>query len=177
MSESALLRAVRDRIRTHASFSNRQVQVELDDNYCPAIVGDLYVMVVPAGQSEGAHNSVSRYASDILYAVDITVVMRAPKVPRDRQREILIATAASLEVYQLAIESKIDFQEAVTTAANAYIAAEGGGSPFTEMLKYAGADRIRRAPAELFTGSSGEPVAAIMRTYHYRGARRVKTRS
>jgi hypothetical protein len=177
MSETALLRAVRDQIRTHASFTDRQVQIELDENYCPAIVGDLYVMVIPAGQSEGEHQSQARYASDVIYAVDITVVMRAPKVPRDRQREILIDTAASLEVYQLAIESKIDWQEAVRTAANVYVAAEGGGSPFTEELKYTGCGRIRRAPSELFTAAAGEPVAAIMRTYHYRGSRRVKTRS
>lgn len=177
MSESALLKAVRDQIRTHDAFRDRQVNVELDEDVAPSVVGDLYVAVIPAGQTPGPHNDVARFASDIIYSVDVCVIMRAPKVPRDRQRDILIATTASLEVYEVAIRSKVDFQEAVNVAADAYILAETGSTDvFVEMLKYHGCGRIRRAPAELFAGTPGEPVAAIKRTYHFRGARRLLNR-
>lgn len=177
MSESALLRAVRDQIRTHNDFANRQVDVELDETV-PPVAGDLYVIVFTGSQEPGPTHNGNQGASDILYGVNVSVAMRAPRKPRDRQRELFIATASSLQTYQNAIMSKVDFQYAVNSAANAYIATEESSSEgFIEALKFAGAGPIRRAPAELFSGTPAEPVAAVIRTMNFRGARRIVTRS
>ena len=91
MSESALLRAVVVQIRLHntsATYQARQVEVEYDE-LAPATVGDLYIMVIPAGVEAGpAHNS-SGGVIDKFYGVDVAMVLRAPKKPRDRRREYL----------------------------------------------------------------------------------------
>src|SRR3972149_673131 len=101
MSESALLRAVRDRIRLHADFENRQVEVELDE-HVPPTSGDLYVLVVSAGVEPGPSHVTNAGAIDKLYNVDATSAMRAPRVPSDRRRSLFIGLSETLETYEAA---------------------------------------------------------------------------
>lgn len=184
MSESALLRAVVTEIRAHnssATYLARQVEVEIDE-FAPATVGDLYIMVIPAGVEAGPTHNTSGGVIDRLYGVDVAIVLRAPKKPRDRRREYLTdfrgttSVGARFAQHELNIEEQIDFQNIVMTTANALILAETTSAEgFTETLKFAGVGPIREAPAEVFAGMPGESAAALIRTIRFRGARRMET--
>ena len=191
MSESALLRAVVTEIRAHnssATYLARQVEVEIDE-FAPATVGDLYIMVIPAGVEAGpTHNESGGLASssgwiDRLYSVDVSIVLRAPKKPRDRRREYLTDFRGTASIgshfarHWLNIGEQIDFNYAVTTTANALILAESGSTDeFIEPLRFASLGPIREAPSEVFAGMPGGGAAALIRTIRYRGARRIENR-
>lgn len=184
MSESALLRAVVSEIRAHnssATYLARQVEVEYDE-FAPATVGDLYIMVIPAGVEPGPTHNTSGGVIDKLYGVDVAIALRATKKPRDRRREYLTDFRGTASVgshfarHELNISQQIDFQNALMATANTLIAAESGSAEgFIETLKFAGVGPIRDAPAEVFGGMSGESAAALIRTIRFRGARRIET--
>jgi hypothetical protein len=135
-------------------------------------------MVLSGGTEAGPSHATNEGAIDKLYHVDVVVAMRAPKVPRDRQRDMFVALTSSFETHQLAIEGQIDFKNAVMTAANAFILAETSSTEgFIETIKFASTGPFQAAPASLFLGTTGEERAAVIRRIHYRGARRVWTRS
>ncbi len=191
MSESALLRAVVTEIRAHnssATYLARQVEVEIDE-FAPATVGDLYIMVIPAGVEAGPTHDQSGGAAassgwiDRLYSVDVSIVLRTPKKPRDRRREYLTdfrgtaSVGAHFARHWLNIGEQIDFNYDVTTTANALILAESASTDgFIEPLRFASLGPIRDAPAEVFAGMAGESTAAFIRTIRYRGARRIENR-
>ena len=184
MSESALLRAVVTEIRAHnvsATYRARQVEVEYDE-FAPATVGDLYIMVIPAGVEAGPTHNTSGGVIDRIYSVDVAIALRAPKKPRDRRREYLTdfrgtaSVGAHFARHEFNISEQIDFQNIVMTTANALILAESASTEgFIETLKFAGLGPIHDAPAEVFAGMSGESVAALIRTIRFRGARRIET--
>jgi hypothetical protein len=164
------------------------VEVEIDE-LAPATVGDLYIMVIPAGVEAGpTHDQSGGLAGssgwiDRLYSVDVAIVLRTPKKPRDRRREYLTdfrgttSIGAHFARHWLNIGEQIDFNYAVTTTANVLILAESGSADeFIEPLRFASLGPIRDAPAEVFAGMPGEPTAAFIRTIHYRGARRIENR-
>lgn len=187
MSESALVRSVRDRIRAHEAdpgppivltYLNRQVEVEFDEQ-APATAADLFVIVTFGGVEPGPTHNTAGGVIDKLYGVDVTIAIRSPGKPRDRQRELWISLASSFEVHQRNIEAQIDFDYQTLTDANVFITAETPppkDDPFIEPLKFAGAGPIRQAPAEVFAGFPGEPTAALIRTIRFRGARRIENR-
>jgi len=118
-----------------------------------------------------------------LYGVDVAIVLRSPKKPRDRRREFLTdfrgttSIGAHFARHELNINLQIDFNYDVLGTANTFISAESGSSDgFMEPLKFAGLGPIREAPAEVFAGVSGESAAALVRTIRYRGARRIENR-
>jgi len=156
---------------------DRQINVELDE-MAPPTASDVYVMVIPGGVEAGPTHNVSGGVIDKLYSVDVSIAIRAPRKPRDRQRDFFIALTRSFEVYQRDVEAQIDFNYPTIDAANAYIVAETTSTyGFTEPLKFASVDPFRQAPSELFLGNPGEQVAAIVRRIHFRGARRIVVRS
>ena len=180
MSESALLRSVVLRIRSHADFSNRQVEVEIDE-FAPATVGDLYIMVIPGGIEPGPTHNKSGGVIDKIYGVDVAICIRAQAKPRDRRRELLTGfrgttnLTVSFETHQLAIESVIDFDYTTLTTADT-LTVPSSSDGFIEPLKFAGVGNIRQAPAAVFAGVDGEPAAALIRTIRFRGARRIQNR-
>jgi hypothetical protein len=179
MSESALIRAVRDQIRTHADFDAKHANVELDEQ-APSIAPDRYVMVIPAGVEPGPTLATSGTVIDKLYSIEVSLALRAPKKPRDYERDLFIALTDSWEVYRRSIESKVDFAYAVIDAANTLMIAEGTATgvcdTFIKPLRFNGLGRFRNAPAELFAGFPGETQAAIIRTIRFTGARRLVAR-
>ena len=178
--ESALLRAVRDKIRAHTSFTDRQVDIEFDE-MAPATAGDVYVMVLFGGVDETPINRSSGTVKDYEYGVDVAIAIRSPRKPRDRQRELWVDTAASFEVYENAIRDQVDFSYSVLDDANTLMIAEteatGKCDEFIIPLRLTGVGPIRRAPAEVFAGVPGSGYAALIRTMRFRGARRPTTRS
>jgi hypothetical protein len=179
MSETALLRAVRNQIRLAAGFSGantHRVRIELDENV-PAITGDYYALVTPGPITAGPSQETNEGAEDLLYSFNVSVIMRAQKKPRDRRRELFLDLTAGMQIYTNLIKSYVDFQENILTLANALIVTEETSTEgFIEMPKLAEMGPIRQAPAEIY-GASNEPQAGIIRTMHFRGARRIKTRT
>ena len=175
MSESALLRAVRDEIQAHADFNARQVTIEPDEQF-PATAADVHIAVLFGGVTAGPTQDTNEGASDLIYGIDVAIAMRSPKKPRDRQWDLWVDTTTSFETIQVSIDSKIDFKNAVMTAANVFITAETSSAGFIETLKLASVGSIRDAPPEAFAGTGGG-TAALIRTLQYRGARRVVARA
>lgn len=178
MSESALLRAVRDRIRAHASYEDRQVQVEIDER-APATAHDIFIIVWPTSYTAGPLHEDNEGDVDRIYGVNVSVCLRSPKVPRDRQGDLLTGLTGSFTVHHRNIDAQIDKQNAVMTAANVFISAEegAGNQGFSIPLKFSTAGSIREAPAEIFAANASTTPAALIRTLEYRGARRNEVRS
>ena len=179
---SALVRAVRDQIIAHASYTSKQVQVEFDER-APAAAGDLYIIVTFGSHDVGDIADGNTNMMDEVYGVDVAVAIRSPRKPRDRKRDLWIDTAGSFEVHQRNIKTQIHNKYAVNTAANVFITAEEGtifpapsGEPcgFYRPLMFNGSSQIREAPAGIFAGVPGETQAALIQTLRFRGARRLE---
>lgn len=177
MSESALLRAVRDRIRAHADYENNHCNVEIDER-APSVAPDLYIIVWHGGVNAGPVHFDSDGDLDTVYGVNVSIAIRSTRIPRDRTRDTYIGLVGSFEVHQRNINAQIDKKIEVITAANVYITAEepAGQQGFGIPLKFSAAGPIREAPAEIFAGFPGETAAALIRTLEYRGARRNEIR-
>jgi len=166
-----------DQIRTHADYSSRTRQVTAEfDERAPATAGDLHVIVTSGGITAGPDHDPSGGVIDKVYGVDVSIAIRSPRKPRDRQRELWLDLTKSFETFSRSIESKVDYQIAVMTAANVYIAAEESSTDgFQIPLRLATVGPIREAPPEIFAGF-GEGQAALIRKLEFRGARRKKNR-
>ncbi len=176
MSESALVRAVRDNIATSALFDDRVVSVEPDESV-PATAADVYVICTFGGVRAGPAHEPSGPIVDKLYDINVSIALRSPKIVRDRQRRLWIGLASSFETFGEEIESLVDFSYTVTAAANAFILAETGSTfGFQEPLKIADWGPIRDAPPEIFAGTSASSPAAKIRQLQFRGARRTVVR-
>ena len=184
MSEIHLMQSVRDRIRAAAAYTGppditRQINVEWDER-APATAGTFYIMVT-FGSVEAGPTYVNGKTSDFYYGVNIAVAIRAPKKPRDRQRELWIELTKSFYYHQKQIADQIDFDYTTINNANTQMyddseAADNGCEDFIEPLRFQSLGPIRAAPAEIFAGTIGEPTAALIRTIRYRGARRLVKR-
>jgi hypothetical protein len=174
LSESALLEAVRDEIRGNAAFNNNQVQVEHDE-MAPSYSGDLYIAVIPAGFRNGPTHHLSGHVNDFIYSVDVAVVMRAPKYPRDRRRDLFVKTTLSLNKHITTILDEVDFTYSVNATANATISSvEGSSYGFIEVLKLTSVDpRPKLVSGAMYGDNPNEARAGLARVIHLTGARRV----
>jgi len=176
MSESALVRAVRDNIATSSLFLARVVSVEPDES-APSVAADVFVICTYGGVRAGPAHEPSGPIVDKLYDINVSIALRSPKVPRDRQAKLWVGLSSSFETFGEEIESLVDFNYDVTTAASALILAETGSTfGFQEPLKIADWGPIRDAPPEIFAGTSGASPAAKIRQLQFRGARRTVVR-
>lgn len=174
-SETAMLEAVRNHLRTQLNLADHECQIEFDD-MAPATVGDLYVVVLPGGVSDGpAHRG--GHVIDELVDVDITVVKRATAKPRDLHREVYLRNLTSLNDIIQQVRDAVDFSYTVNDAANVIILRDSLSSEgFVEPLKYAGIDkRPQRVGGDYFAATT-EPAAGLKRTVYFRGARRIQSR-
>jgi len=177
MSTSAIVRAVATRIAAHASIESSWVTVELDEQ-APAVSGDIHITVMAGGTERGPTHDVSGCVIDKLYGVDVSVILRSPKRPRDRKRGLFIDLSDSHETILAMVEEQIDFDYTTLSTANALILAESASSQgFIEPLKFRSNGPFRIAPAEIFAGVPGGSEAAVVRRTQFRGARRIVTRS
>jgi hypothetical protein len=177
-AEKNLLIATRNQLRTELSLEDNQCNVELDE--APATVGKFYYLVMPGGVSPGPTHNTSGGVFDLLYGVDVRVIVRATEVPRDRKRDVFIGNLGALADKLDAAIGVIDFRYELLSAANALIEAEvvppAGEVQFVEPLKLASMDpKPIPVGGEMF-GASGEG-AGIMRTLRFHGARRITYRT
>lgn len=172
MSEIALLTAVRNTIRSLAEFSDREVEIEFDEWAMPQIASQ-YVAVMPGGVTPGPAHNTSGGVVDKVYGVNVMVVVRATRKPRDRARDLYLQNLSGLGVLLDKIESAIDFNYIVMNAANDLISP---GQGFHEPLKFAGLGNMQLVSSEAFGGKSGEPQAGLKRVLMFGGARRTESR-
>ena len=179
MSETALLLAVRDKLR-EAGYRPDQCDIEISVDVIPPSVGDLYLMVIPGGYHATDTHNTSGGVVDEVYEVDVAIIMRETSSPRDRSRKMLIDMLGSFNAEIKKIKGAIDFQYEVLNAANAIIALEddSGGQGFEVPLRFVSVDpRPTPVPGEWFAGNKQEPRAGLMRVVHFGGAQRRQVRT
>lgn len=175
MSQSALARAVRDRIAALAAFRDNQVTVEIHE-WAPATAGDYHIIVTDGGIVAAPRQETSGCVIDKWHGIDVIIAIRSRNIPRDRTRNAWIALSNSFETYAELIEQQIDFSDVTRAAANAYILAETGSTQgFITPLVWVATGPIREAPPEIFAGF-GDETAALVRTLQFRRARRIRSR-
>lgn len=180
-AETALLVAVRDRLRTELTLDAGECDVELDDEV-PAIAGDRYVAVVPGGMVPGPRHNTSGGVWDMRLACRVTVFHRMRDVPRDRRRSVFLQRVSGINAELSGIISQVDFSYALLNAATVLLEGQADGGKFFEPLKFAMTDE---RPVPVFrdafdaagnTVTGADPVVAIKRGVRFAGARFLKTR-
>lgn len=176
-AETCLLIAVRDRLRTRLELRDTECDVELDDQV-PAVSGDLYITVTPAGGRAGPRHATSGGAIDVMFGCRVTVFQKMADVPRDRRRSVFLERARGVNKRLDAVMSAIDFSYDVTTAATALLVA----GQFVEPFKFTGLDdRPQPVVRDAYDAAGaitkgGDPVLAIKRGINFFGARFMKAR-
>lgn len=89
VAETALLKAVRDTLRTGMSLRVSQCDVELDDQL-PAVAEDFYLTVMAAGCQPGERHSSSGGVWDMRYSIRVVVYQRCGHVARDRKTDLFL---------------------------------------------------------------------------------------
>lgn len=173
MSETALLVAVRDQIREICGYKPHECNIEYDE-VPPAIAGEVYVVVMPGGWQPGENNAKGGGVLDEIYSVDVSVIMRATRIPRDKTRDLYLDLLDGLNVRVKAIRAAVHFNLEVMAAANENLE-DSSALPFIETLKFSGMDRRPRlVGAEVFGDKPGERRAGLARTINFSGARRIQ---
>lgn len=173
MSEIALLTGVRDHLRTALTLTAAQCEVEIDE-LPPAVVGDLYVIVMPGGWDAGPRNSEAGGVLDETYGVEITVVLRAPKYPRDRRRVQMLDSVSGINAKIDAVRAAMHFKSGVMSTVNALIT--NSSEKFVEWLKFSSVERKPRVVGgEYFASNANEDAAGLARTVSFIGARRIQS--
>lgn len=170
-AEKSLLLAVRDRLRSQVPYEADQCEIEYDE-LAPAIVGQTYVAIMPAGFAKGKYHDTSGGIADLVFSVDVLVVKRIGNVARDRRRDVFINNVGALNEELDKIFSVVDFNYDVMNLANAKVAAETAitTAKFHKPLLFAGIERRPRlAPAEIF-GGAVDTKAGLMRVISFGGA-------
>lgn len=175
-TESALLLAVRDRIREACGYSEAQCEVEFDE-IAPAGVGDVYVVVMPAGWRPGPRNNAGGGVLDEIIDVDVEVVLRSGQFPRDRSRTMFIDTLTGINTRLQQINTLAGhFNYDVLDRAKLHLVDSTQG--FVEPLKFGGIEaKPREVPAEVFSARPGPEPVGLARKLSLVGARRIQYRT
>ena len=180
-AETALLVAVRNRLREVGGFADDACAVEFDE-MAPAKTGDVYLAVLPGGWSPGPRHNTSGGVNDLLYSVDVVVIRRIRQVPRDRLRNVFLDHLGGLNETIDIVYPIIDFSYPLLRAANTLIQSatgenDGYDGGFIEPLKFSGVDRRpKQYDGSMFGASSQQPGVALGRTISFSGARRITTK-
>lgn len=178
IAESALLLAVRDKLRDGEGWTEKQCEVEQDE-IAPATVGQLYVVVLPGGWSNGPRHNTSGGVNDLLFSVDVAVIKRAASTPRDRRRNLFLTNLDGLNAEVGKVFKWVDFRYDVLDAANELIERETGiEKAFVEPLKFSTVDRRPRVVGgEMFAAAANQPAAGLIRVVSFVGARCVTAKA
>ncbi|MCC7422539.1 MAG: hypothetical protein IT428_19845 [Planctomycetaceae bacterium] len=140
MSQSALMRGVRDRLRTVLSLGQDECDVQRGPRPTPR-AGPVFLSVHP-GEWRSHRDFVpgGSYYSDHVHGVRITISLKTAQIPRDRWGEEFAAAAQDAilalewlsEQVCLAVEGNI----ALINAANAYITGDASKFVSGELLTF-----------------------------------------
>lgn len=176
-TESALLEAVRNQIRSVLDVEDRQCEVEFDE-IPPSAVGQLYIMVLPGTVAAGPVHDSSGGVMDRTFSTDVSVLMRLTRKPLDRQRDFFNDNLESINSRLQEVFDAIDFSYVTMNAANVIIQAnESSSEGFIIPLRFAGMGPVRVVPGEFFHGGGTEERAGLIRRMSFGGALRRLTRT
>lgn len=176
MSERAMLLAIEQHIQDQDEFRDWQVAIEPDEQ-APSITGELYVACMPAGVTAGPTHKTSGHVVDEIYTFGVFVVMRLPRIPRDKTRRAFIEHGGSLFAYMKSIRDTLDFDEDVRRSANTIIGAEEGAGldGFIYPLKWVRHDPRPRIISSTVYAAADDQRAGLGRTMYFE-TRRVEAR-
>jgi len=120
VAETALLRAIRTRLRTEMILRDSQCDVELDDQL-PAIAEETYFTIMAAGSTPGPRHSSSGGVWDFLINVRVVVYQRCAHVARDRKTDLFLDLQTGLNAKLDGVIRLLDQSYALTTAAKALL--------------------------------------------------------
>ena len=189
IAEAAMLRAVRNKLRTDLSLADNQCDVELDDQV-PAIAPDDYFAVTAGGIRMGPNHRSSGGVYDVLIDVRVTMFRRVPEVARDRRRnvflDLLLGTALKLELVVRSLDNNYPLLGSAKAIVDSIIA---GGinvpaaisanttAEWPEPFRTFTADRAPRMvlreqyDAAQMSATGADPIVAISRGITFSGAR------
>lgn len=172
--ETALQIAVRNKIQAFLDVDDTICQIETED-MAPSTIGQLYIVVFPGGVTPGPDHDKSGTVIDELFGVNVTVHMRVRGTPRDRRRDVMLSTTASLNYVVEKVKRCIDFQWSVMDIANDLmdLSVDQG---FEECIRWVGQDTMPREINPDYVAGNGTQVEGLARTIHFGKARRLRTR-
>lgn len=181
-AETALLQAVRDRLREIMQLDDRNCQIELDD-LAPSIASEDYWAIVPATATPGRRNQSSGIW-DMSFGVRVVLLQRTTNVPRDRRRDVFMKHLHGINAKLAKASAAIHFEYTnIINDANSIIANDtetATPGKFYEPLRWAGLDRPQTFVADAYAGqaaSMGDPVVGIKRAMNFTGARFLREKS
>lgn len=175
-TETAMLVAVRDRLRTELSLTNDECEIEYDE-LAHASVGKRYVIVIPGGLRPGELHDPNSGTMDEIVSVSVMVILRNRDVPRDRMRQMFVSTNAALNRQIARVREAIDCKVDLLAEADEWLVTAQTGQGFCEMLRWVGQDdKPRGVNPEIFSGD-GTQAAGMARVIRFSGARRLRQHS
>lgn len=179
VTEAALILAVRDKLRDNmgGTWKDREITEDRDE-LAAAITGDKHIAVWPGGVRPGPFHGSSGTVRDQIVSVNVSLIQRAPRVPKDRDQELYLAYTNSMAATIWQIMEHIDWEYDVLNTANTTITAQEGGSPcgFNHPLVWTSMDNMpRQVTAEFFDGKKGgELRAGLVKRITFGDARRTE---
>jgi hypothetical protein len=179
IAEACMLQAIQTRLRTELGLTDKNCAVEFD-NEVPAIAGEVYYAIVPAGLTPGPRHMTSGGVFDFRIAVRVVLYLRHT-IARDRRSDILMDTTSAIADRLDAVMELIHFDQTLRQAAEALLvntSAEGG--QFVECFKRADPDRALQPvvrdeyAAAQMQSQMGDPILAYRRGITFGEARFMK---
>ena len=102
LAENALLLEVKEELipaipALTEPVNDNTVSIEIDNNAAPATAGEYYYIVTPEGITPGPHSRQGDQIVHLVMRFGVTVAMRVPENPRDRQSaDVYLETTTGL---------------------------------------------------------------------------------
>lgn len=163
--ETAMLRAVRTRLRANMTLADSECDVE-DDGLPPPVWRTRYLAIQPAQFENRREADLSL---TIRIGLDVVVYVRVPFIGETKSRDLLADKIGITALCFSVIQAVHNDYANVMNVANASLAA---GQAFVEPLQFEGVSAPRRVSgAELFADTENpEKNAAMVRTVRFRNA-------
>ncbi len=174
-AEIHLLETVRDHLRDHL---NIDVEVEPDENV-PAIAGQEYMAVIPAGVNPGPRHNTSGGVWDLLIPFRVLLFQRITHQPRDRRRNVVMDRLKGLNARLGEATRCIDFSNAILAQATASIQHDKTVGQFVECPRFSAFDVPRTVSFEVYDArrdTLGDPIIAMRRGVRFDRTRFMEVR-
>jgi hypothetical protein len=179
--ETYILEAVRDTLREELGLKPEQCDCEMDEKV-PAIAGDTYLAVIPAGVEPGPYQNTSGGVHDVVHLVQVTVFQRCGSVPRDKNRSVFMDQLSGINAWVNRIIMALDWQIKPMAYANKRLMTfDRDAQPFIERLRFHRVDaKPRMVNSETYGAVAGlqkgsTPYVAMVRSVVFRGLPRTQT--
>lgn len=174
MSMSALLTAVRDRLRATIPLPPEVCDIQ-EDAQPIAQIGQLYVAVHPLG-IDPTEAPDAMMALDEFFGVGVTITRRIRSVPDDRlARQVYLDTitnqSTGMERLAYLIRVRIHKRQEVIDAANQLIT---GSQQFMEVLRWSGMDPWPKKVDGTWFFAKPEAASGLTQTVMFSGGRRAQ---